>query len=155
MAGGLSVVTCGSAPASLAVVELSLPAEFAVERSVVAVARESDEFECLGGALDEDFIGGGEGAADLAVDHEHDSGGGFVDSETIGAVGGVDDGAYGERMRADGCDGEDLEFLAEDGAAGRQVVSGGAYGGGDDQSIAAEGGDLFVIDAEVDVEHFE
>jgi len=146
---------CLAGAAAFAVIELALPAEFSVECTVVAVSGQANEFERGLGALDEDGVGGEEWSADLTIDDEHDAGLGFFDAEPIGAAGGIDDGSDGESVGADGCDDEDLEFLAKNWPTSGEVVGGGADRGADDQSVAAEGGDFFVVDSQVDIEHFE
>ena len=160
MSGASSEIVAGSGfagcgrPPSLTVIELSLPPEFAVKCPVVAVTGQAYELECLVGAADDDLVGSSEWSADLPIDHERHAGWCLVDAEPIGAIGGINNWAYGECMWADWGNSKDGQVLAKNGAPRREIVGGGAHGGADDQSVAAEGCDFFVVDPQVDIEHF-
>jgi hypothetical protein len=60
-------------------------------------------------------------------------------------------GADGERVGADGGEGEDLGIGADDGSAGGEGIGGGTGGGRGDETVAAIAGEGFAVDGDLDL----
>ena len=75
--------------------------------------------------------------------------------DLVDLVGAVDQGALGERVRADRGDDEHVGVGWEDRPPRRETVGRRADRGGDDQAITAIGHDAFAVDRQADVDQVE
>ena len=130
---------------------LNPPTQLVSEDFVVAAGADvfANKTEFAGGAADFDLVAVEHGDHDLAVDGEADQvvlvpSFGF-DEEGDLAVGGNHDGAHGKFGGADGCENKGVDARVDDGAAGRERVSGGAGGRGDDHPVGFERNHLSLV----------
>src|SRR5260370_42240575 len=102
-----------------AVVRLRPPAELVAQGLVEVMARNLDQLEGHGRPPDRDPVPRGQGEHVLSVNDESGGLGPRTHRDSVYLVGGVHNGARGERVRADGGDDERLKLLPEDRPARR------------------------------------
>jgi hypothetical protein len=105
-------------------VDATAPLQLVTERAVVAVRPRFYERESRGRPLDSHAVGGHDVGDQKSVDH---AGGALVgprDEQFEAALRRIDDGAVGQRVGIERREDEGVEILADDRAAGREVVGG-------------------------------
>jgi hypothetical protein len=112
-----------------------------------------DEREAGFRTSDADPVAGLKARHHAAVDHAGRTLVWLRHDDLVGASGGVDDGAVGERVWIEWREHERIEILADEWASGREVVGGGPYRRRDDQPVGAVRGGGLAVHDQADLNH--